>query len=61
MCKTFSVFVASTLQITGTIMNNDTLFYSTNISNNLIEAHRVNFHTNENCMNNIVKIGLNNF
>ena len=42
-------------------MNNDTLFYSTNISNNLIEAHRVNFHTNENCMNNIVKIGLNNF
>ena len=59
MCKFFKVFVTSKLQVTDTMMNKDTLFYSTDIFNCLIEAHRVNVQTNEHCMSNIVKIHLN--
>ena len=49
------------LQINGTTMNNDKLFYSADLSNNSIEAHTVNLHTNKQCMNNIVKVCLSNF
>ena len=37
MCKNAEVFVASILQITGTIINNDALFYSNNIFNNQLK------------------------
>ena len=49
------------LQITDTIMNNYTLFYSTNVFNSSIEIPTVNFQIKGHCMNNIVKIRLNNF
>ena len=39
-CKNY-VFVASTLKITGTIMNNYVWFYSTSIFNESIEVHTV--------------------
>ena len=61
MCKFFKFFVTSNSQITDTLMNKDTLFYSTDVFNSLIETHRVNVQTNEHCMSNIVKIRLNNF
>ena len=37
MCENAEVFVASTLQITGTIINNNVLFYCTDILNNWIK------------------------
>ena len=59
MCKIIKVFFASTLLITGTIMKDD--FFSTNTFKNSIELHTLNVQTNEHCMNNIVKISLDDF
>ena len=38
MCENSEVFVASTLQITGIKMNNNILFYCTDILNNWLRS-----------------------